>query len=427
MVFGRFSFEIDFFSSAIPSPGTRGHSQSLFVEIPVDTLAYTGCSAQLNCSISEINATISWSVRVDGHYQQISLGKETYDPRYDITGDHLQGEFHLYMEDVQKSMESSYECGVTNGKDSATAELFVLDSGPTCCVRPGTNVIENADTAIFNCSIDLPDDTPGEVVWMKNDHEVARTKNKTNIYTKIFDRNEKGDMYTCFFEPQDASFCHGLQPFYCGENFTMNVQYPPAVNIMGSNNAVIEGDSYTRSCSVDANPMAHVQWTHWSITVENSAVLSLNNVRRDQSGIYTCQATNTFWDGSSGNGTDNFELDVQYHPELETEISGSASDTGQVITGNDIKVECKVTDSNPDVDTIRWNDASGNNWLIFEAASREDHGRYTCDASNTFWNGTIGSTSIDVFVDVQYPLRNTITCFAGRNSRHAKENKKLGN
>ncbi|XP_070550539.1 kin of IRRE-like protein 2 [Ptychodera flava] len=327
------------------------HSQSPFIEIPVDTLVYTGCSAQLNCSVSDLNATISWSVRVDGRYQQISLGDETYDPRYNITGDPVRGEFHLHMQVVNKSMESRYECRVNQTNLNTTANLFVLDRGPSCDVQPGTDVIENVDTAIFNCSIDLPDDAPGEVVWMRNDQRGRQNRKQDNIFMKTFNRSESGDVFTCFYEALNASFCHGLQSLHCGKNFTMNVQYPPGVSILGSNNSVIEGDVYNRSCSVDANPNATVQWIHRGWDVGNSEILHLQNVQRDQNGTYTCQANNTFWDGSSGNGSATFDLDVQYHPELETEISASANDAGQVIAGKDIIVECKVTDSNPDVST----------------------------------------------------------------------------
>ncbi|XP_070551629.1 limbic system-associated membrane protein-like [Ptychodera flava] len=313
-----------------------GQSESAFTEIPTDTLSYRGCSAQLNCSISDLGDTISWYAKVDGDYQQISSGHDTYNKHFKVIRGHLMGEFHLFIYSVERSDETVYKCTANQTGVSKVARLFVLDQerGPFCNVT-GTSVIENLDSVNFTCWVDLPDDVPGKLVWRNNGKEVARTQKKTNDYMKrVFDRSEDGDEYTCVFEYHNAYFCHEMQSLSCREVFIINVQYSPEISLLVANDAVIEGSTYSRVCSVESNPEATVEWLYEEIIFTASNTLTLANVRRDQQGTYKCRARNTFRQRERRTSSKSFVLNVQYKPSVErskfrdkvkAEISAKAS------------------------------------------------------------------------------------------------------
>ncbi|XP_070550766.1 B-cell receptor CD22-like [Ptychodera flava] len=204
-----------------------------------------------------------------------------------------------------------------------------------------------------------------------------------------------------------------------GEGWTsliLEVQYAPSLDVKIHGNAsedgsAVEGDSFTVECIItDANPQPNnISWFDWKgAKVGSNELIEFNAVQRNESGNYTCKATNSFWDGTMGNATIGFSIFVQYIPEVNVTITGNASTTGRVIESHSFEAECEVVDSNPPYNNISWFDShrtvvSPDGMVEFKDVRRKQSGDYTCIATNTFWDGRSGTGTAIMNVDVEYP------------------------
>ncbi|XP_006823371.1 B-cell receptor CD22-like, partial [Saccoglossus kowalevskii] len=149
--------------------------------------------------------------------------------------------------------------------------------------------------------------------------------------------------------------------------------------------------------------------------------LKLDDVQVEQNGLYTCYAENVFYDDETGNAQDYLILDVQFSPDIATDLTGDIDEVnGYVIEGSNFTVECVIMNANPEVESISWSDSADNvvstePLVIISDVGKEQHGTYTCEARNTFWDATQGITKIDVFIDVQYSPSVTVTDETGFN------------
>ena len=74
-----------------------------------------------------------------------------------------------------------------------------------------------------------------------------------------------------------------------------------------SDRTVNESTDVTMFCKSSASPTPHVfQWTYEGRVLSSNAVLQLNNVQRNQTGVYTCTTTNVV-----GTASANITLTVQ--------------------------------------------------------------------------------------------------------------------
>ncbi|XP_070547936.1 myelin-associated glycoprotein-like [Ptychodera flava] len=188
----------------------------------------------------------------------------------------------------------------------------------------------------------------------------------------------------------------------------MNVQYPPDINITDENGSIltettIEGASYSARCNVDANPTdnLNLKWEFQDNTIYNGALLELQQVNRDQAGIYNCVAENMFYDGTKGYGSQSIDIDVQFPPSVEVMLSDAVAKEGTSLT-----LACNVIDSNPvDVD-FSWILADGTEYdeavVDIVAVTRELNGNQSCSATNTFYDGSHGMGMNIIHLDVQY-------------------------
>ncbi|XP_070550759.1 B-cell receptor CD22-like [Ptychodera flava] len=180
---------------------------------------------------------------------------------------------------------------------------------------------------------------------------------------------------------------------------------------ISTNSTTVEGDSFSAEYIVkDAEPQPQViSWFNGEGTkVSQHKLLEFDTVLREQAGNYTCKATSTFWDETTGNSMNGVSLYVQYIPSMNVQITGNASDTARVIEGRSFSVECVVLDSDPSHDNITWFDGDGNvisfNELVeFKDISRNKSGNYTCIATTPFWGGRKGTGTTIMNVDVEYP------------------------
>ncbi|XP_077864763.1 hemicentin-2-like [Saccoglossus kowalevskii] len=201
--------------------------------------------------------------------------------------------------------------------------------------------------------------------------------------------------------------CHGNNTFWDGTNgrnisdVLIDVQYSPEVDLSDDTvTFVVEGSDYHATCNVDANPDADVYWRHPDNDITAGSELHLYDVKRDEHGNYTCHANNTFWDGSTGEGSVSLDLDVQYPPTvaLSSPLVRKESEN--------VTLKCVVTDGNPTEADLRWlhngETVHDDGVLDLHDITREDHGEYNCTASNTYYDASRGFGSGITYINVQY-------------------------
>ncbi|XP_041969072.1 nephrin-like [Aricia agestis] len=188
------------------------------------------------------------------------------------------------------------------------------------------------------------------------------------------------------------------------DSFRLDVVYPPVVTLsLGSTlnpHDIKEGDDVYFECSVKANPKEHrISWYHNDKPVLHNVVsgiivstksLVLQRVTRDQSGDYSCRASNSLGETASQATI----LSIQYAPVC---LSGSPQVVGAQLDET-LRVRCAVTANPPDV-TFFWQfnnsgeslDVSPTKFgtangstseLIYRPQSERDYGALSCRGSN---------------------------------------------
>ncbi|UJR23196.1 hypothetical protein I4U23_026215 [Adineta vaga] len=169
----------------------------------------------------------------------------------------------------------------------------------------------------------------------------------------------------------------------------LNIQYKPEINLRhGSslvtnlNLLVIENDRLTLDCHIQSNPST-IEPITWlkngaSMTGINSPTLTLQTIKRNDEGEYTCMTSNIV-----GRSQASVHIRVQYAPIVR--LSG-----GGILSENKRLVLTCIVDAYPSIDSYQWfkndiklNTSSTTSSLIIDKVSKYDSGIYMCIARNT--------------------------------------------
>ncbi|XP_077985349.1 hemicentin-1-like [Glandiceps talaboti] len=337
-----------------------------------------GCQYAAYCSVdANPEATIQWLY--DG---------EVYS----------EGEM-LIIENTSRADSGLYTCEATNtfwdeNKGCSEETIYVdIQYNPNVSIHDTSNgkVIEG-DKYIADCTVDA--NPEASIHWLYNGEIISE---ESELEIDDIEREQAGN-YTC--EAYNI-FWNGEEGY--GNSTTyLDVQYNPVITIHDSSNGrVIEGCQYAAYCSVDANPEATIQWLYDGEVYSEGEMLIIENTSRADSGLYTCEATNTFWDENKGCSEETIYVDIQYNPN----ISIHDTSNGKVIEGDKYIADCTV-DANPEASS-HWlyngEIISEESELEIDDIEREQAGNYTCEAYNIFWNGEEGYDNSTTYLDVQYP------------------------
>ncbi|XP_077985352.1 hemicentin-1-like [Glandiceps talaboti] len=306
------------------------------------------------------------------------------------TGNIHDGE-ELNMVEVERQQSGDYTCvaNITfwDGSHDTDSETRYLDIqySPSVNITGDHQLIEGEFFTAF-CYVDA---NPSAVITWSDDHEGEYDGGLLQI--DDIERTQ-GGTYTCLAQNEFWDGTDGID----SEMHYLDVQYHPDVTIQDDNtNAiVIEGQEYMATCSVDSNPEAdNIKWIYvGDDVIIDGLTLTIQSATKDQHGsVYTCQANNTFYTGDMGQDT----------PHVNISLSGDPV----VIEGSEYRATCSA-DGNPEP-SIEWlydeRDVRFENLtLIIDVATRDHHGTYTCEASNTFHDDTIGHDEESFDLDIQY-------------------------
>ncbi|XP_070550503.1 kin of IRRE-like protein 1 [Ptychodera flava] len=249
---------------------------------------------------------------------------------------------------------------------------------PDVRVEKATLRVKEGERATFICSIDSNPEatyhnwTNGGVVLSTHlSHTIDKTKRlDSGVYVCV-----AGNML------YDGTLGIGYS------ETELDVEYNPEVTIDNRNSTIKEGESATFTCSVVSNPeVSYHNWTKDGAVISTDLSHSVSNATRLDAGLYTCIASNIFYDGSMGMAYDTAELAVQYGPDVK--INGSII---VVTEGESAFLDC-VIDANPLAESHNWTKGdilvSSNLSHYIERSNRDDAGVYECRASNTLYDGT---------------------------------------
>ncbi|XP_041346754.1 carcinoembryonic antigen-related cell adhesion molecule 20-like, partial [Gigantopelta aegis] len=97
---------------------------------------------------------------------------------------------------------------------------------------------------------------------------------------------------------------------------------PNAIAFSPSSPAEVrEGSNLTVNCIADCLPPCSYSWTWKNENISSTALLALENIKKKQTGVYTCYATNTF---TSLSDHKTFELTVLDDPERMSALNAGA-------------------------------------------------------------------------------------------------------
>ncbi|GMT06602.1 hypothetical protein PENTCL1PPCAC_28776, partial [Pristionchus entomophagus] len=188
---------------------------------------------------------------------------------------------------------------------------------------------------------------------------------------------------------------------------TVQVQFAPVVTVTEIVNPA-EGESVEVECTVDAVPTtSSIEWTGPNGFVITGDKLILSSVTREQSGNYTCTATNYLnLYGESGSqpriGRAVTFVDVKRRPGRGVIAPWTLS----VVVGGTIELACEATDVGSPAAQFKWaSPSSGGQYgtkehtrqaLVIRNAQLADNGEYRCIPHNAMGEGEPGIARVIV-------------------------------
>ncbi|XP_077864530.1 kin of IRRE-like protein 2 [Saccoglossus kowalevskii] len=283
----------------------------IIVTPPVDTIALLSYTAEMKCRLDETRSnTVFW----EKDNTIIAINKiieNRFVRKYNIADGDLNYDLHIY--DIGFDDEGVYEC--KHSGQSPNAYMYVLDKKTQCATNNAVAI--SGEIVHFSCNIGLPNNAPGDLVWYIDDTEYYRSNFSISAWTTSLNRSHNGAEFVCQLEHTTiSSSLWNLTA--CEDKIELSIEYGPIVSINdNSNGRVIEGDTYTARCTVDANPTATIQWdnNNWESN-SSDADLVLFDVERRHEGTYTCRATNMLYNNETRNDSKAVFLSVEFEPEL---------------------------------------------------------------------------------------------------------------
>ncbi|OWK57262.1 Hemicentin-1 [Lonchura striata] len=181
---------------------------------------------------------------------------------------------------------------------------------------------------------------------------------------------------------------------------------PPRIRSTDTQYTVTESSQALLSCVAEGIPAPTINWRKDNMLLRDTVGkyqtvpggdLILDNVVPEDSGSYTCIATN-----AAGEDVHTVTLTVHVLPAF-TELPGDVALT----KGEQLRLTCKATGVpvpritwtfNNNIIPAQYDDVNGHSELLIERVSKEDSGTYVCSAENT-----VGSIKAIGFVYVKEP------------------------
>ncbi|XP_026645393.1 hemicentin-1 [Microtus ochrogaster] len=242
---------------------------------------------------------------------------------------------------------------------------------------------------------------PPDITWHKDGHALTESLRQRIL--------SSGALQIAFAQPDDAGQYTCIAANVAGSNSmstTLTVHVPPRIQSTEVHYTVNENSQVVLPCVADGIPTPAIHWGKDSVRIANllgksttrpDGDLILENVVLEDSGTYTCVATN-----AAGEDTHAVTLTVHSLPTF-TELPGDLS----LNKGEQLRLSCKATGIplpkltwtfNNNIIPAHFDSVNGHSELVIERVSTEDSGTYVCTAENS-----VGFVKAIGFVYVKEP------------------------
>ncbi|XP_022777681.1 hemicentin-1-like isoform X2 [Stylophora pistillata] len=297
----------------------------------------------------------------------------------------------LVIENVQLSDGGTYECHRLEYVQYYTVYINARFTENT----QGEQSLITDMFGIINCSAEGK--PPPLIIWSKQGRNLL-------LYGGRFSQIPSGSLRIDPVQPEDNGtyICTMKQNkgpnrvTSTHKNILVSVIVRPEVSVSGASNLIREGDNVTLTCKIiQGQPQPQITWLKNNTLKGNTKFLSLNNIKKEDAGLYSCEVKN-----SGGSSTGNIYITVKVPPHLSPDLKNHSVPLNSTFTST-----CYVRGDPPvSVNWTKNGEALGNNnTLVIKWVTFDDEGIYKCAAENvagkndtTFW--------IDVTVSPQILL-----------------------
>ncbi|XP_033751405.1 hemicentin-1-like isoform X2 [Pecten maximus] len=293
--------------------------------------------------------------------------------------------------------QGTYACKATNSLGTGTSSnvfLTVVGSSPTVSVPVSAYAVDLGGEVVLLCNI-VANPTVTSVYWTRT---VSGAVNQITAaapkYSGSVPTNPSLTIKNLISSDEGSYRCHASNSVGSGQSELTSLVVSVAPTNIVVNPATVtrrEQQSFSSTCSAEANPAPTYKWVKKSTqqVVSTVQTLSVQNVDRGHIGEYVCTATN-----ARGSASATLTVNIQYKP-----ISTVTNEEQTMVIGmNDPRTLTCNTIANPAVETYRWTKgntniagATGLTYVV-TVASNSDYGAYSCYATNS-----IGESSAITF------------------------------
>ncbi|XP_073903349.1 hemicentin-1 isoform X3 [Castor canadensis] len=294
----------------------------------------------------------------------------------------------------------TYMCVAQNPAGTALGKIKLTVQVPPVITTPPKEYVVAVDKPVtLPCEADgVP---PPETVWHKDGHAVVESIRQRTL--------NSGALQIAFAQPGDTGQYTCMAANVAGSssmNTKLTVHVPPRIRSTEVHYMVNENSQAILPCVADGIPTPAINWKKNNVllanllgkyTAEPYGELVVKNVMPEDSGTYTCVASN-----AAGEDTHTVTLTVHVLPTF-TELPGDVS----LNKGEQLRLSCKATGIplpkltwtfNNNIIPAYFDSVSGFSELVIEKVSKEDSGTYVCTAENS-----VGFVKAIGFVYVKEP------------------------
>ncbi|KAL2084224.1 hypothetical protein ACEWY4_019742 [Coilia grayii] len=352
---------------------------NVMMEVSPDKMVYmSGSSVNLSC-FAESKPAASYTWLFDG-------------TALNMFGNHLQ------LTNLQSNQSGGYTCLIHNSVTLRYSEisrrLRFVDSISAVEVRQGGGPPILNNMFKLSCVVTGPVET---IRWMMNDNYLPQDNstflsdgNKTLTFSSV-DTSDNGG-YRCIATNVVSSKTSMV--------YNVTVNYGPNMPLISGPSIVATGSTIQLSCSADSMPPANYTWYFGLTMVAEGANYRMDFVRRNNSGNYTCSASNDITNVTKKVTKEIMVIDLITSVDvrvsgpppvdkkqfmLTCEAQGTVYDRHWMMDDMELQLNNRTTLS------------SDNSTLTFDPVLRSDNGDYKCTASNPLSNHT--SQGFDLLVN----------------------------
>ncbi|XP_062920094.1 hemicentin-1 isoform X2 [Mobula hypostoma] len=294
----------------------------------------------------------------------------------------------------------TYMCVAQNPSGTALGKIRLRVQVPPVIMAHPTNYVVTLDKPVTMVCEAKGYPNP-EVTWNKDGHPVSESIRQRILST--------GALQIAFAQPQDTGRYTCTAANSAGSSssvMVLTVHIPPSMHTSATEFVAIEQSQIIIPCSADGVPEPALTWQKDGKILQNklgkykllpSGELLVENAVPDDTGSYTCMATNM-----AGRDTKTITLNVYTHPTF-TELPGDVSLNREErlelnCAANGIPTPKVTWTFNNNIIPAQYDDVNGHSKLVIEKTSKDDSGTYVCTAENR-----VGSIKAIGFVYVKEP------------------------